>query len=324
MPHQEMRWIVEQFRELRKDDHPFFAEISVNLWCMEPDYRDDYRLLWDLGGKLGDVNRDRGHGGLLSIWRIPRDDTYLTWVKEKGVRRCQITLFGADKTHDRFMGRRGAFNECIEVMRRLVEANIAVQWLLIFTKAIIPDPGELFCLAEELRLPEEYNRLLGHNWRPALTDVSPMGRGWHLEHLRPSSSDLEHLPAALVESDRIELWVKDTEAECTRMFLDGKLEQEGAPETLWLHIDSSFNVFPQFGRLEPWYCLGNLRSDGAAQVIENYVLDRTPGQHARFAIGPQVLAERYGNPRSELLYRPRCLFDRWITRHCMEIGDHLS
>ena len=322
MSHQEMRWIVEQFRELRKGDCPLFSKIDVALWCMEPDYRDDYRLLWDLENELGDVNHDRKHGGLLSVWRILRDDTYLTWVKEKGGKLCQITLFGAGATHNRFMGRPDAFRECIEVMKRLVEADITIQWLLIFTKAIIPDLESLLYLAEELRLPEKYARL-GYDWRPAL-DVRPGGRGWHLEHLRPSSSDLNRISRSLLESDRIDWWVKDTEAECTRMFLDGKLQREDNPETLCLHVDSSFNVFPQFGQLDPWYCLGNLRRDSTMQIIENYVLDRTPGQHARFVIPPQVFAERYGDLASELLYGPRSLFDRWIRQHCMSIGDYLG
>ena len=239
MPHQEMRWIVEQFRELQKNNSPLFSGIDVGLWCMEPDYRDDYRSLWDLEDELGDANRE--HGGLLSIWRILRDDTYLTWVKEKGARLCQITLFGAGATHDRFMGRRDAFKECIEVMKRLVEASIAVQWSLIFTKAIVPDLEKLLRLAEELHLPGEYARLLGYNWRAALTDVGPMGRGWHLEHLRPSLSDLDHLQGVLPRSDWIDWWVKDTEAECTRIFLDGKLQRKDVPEILWLHVDSSFN-----------------------------------------------------------------------------------
>jgi len=305
MSYQEMRWIVQQFRELRADDRPFFSEIDVGLSFMEPDFRDDYRVLWDLQCELGDV--EHKHGGLLSIWRIARDDTYLTWVKEKGGTLCQVTLFGAGETHDRFT-RPGAFADSIEAMKRLLEADFAIQWFLVFTKAIIPDLDELLHIAEDLGLKERSERFI------CLGIVEPVGRGWNLEHLRPSSADLDLLPEFLRDRDKAG-YGERTEAECTRLALDGKVSP-GKYETLWLHIDASFNVFPQFGEVQTWYRLGNLRSDGPERIIEAYISDQTPGQHARFVMGAKALAQRYGNLESDLLYTPGSLFHRWIVQHC--------
>ena len=317
MSYPEMRWIVEQFRTLQSNGRPRFNTIEVGLWCMEPDFREDYRSLWDLERELSDV--DRKHGGLLSIWRILRDDTYLSWVKEKGGTCCQITLFGAGETHDRFMGR-GAFDECIEVMRRLVAAEVAVQWLMMFTKAIVPDLEALLGMAVDLRLVEESARL-GCPWGPTLADVDPVGRGWHLEHLRPSVDNLDRLPESLRDRDRTG-YGERTEAECVRLFLGGEAVSE-AYETLWLQVDASFNVFPQFGDLAPWYCLGNLRHDGAERIMEAYLADQTPGQHTRFVIGPRALAEQYGDPKGTLLYTPTHLLHRWIGQHCRAVSQAL-
>ncbi len=171
MPYQEMRWVVQQFRELRMNDHPFFSEIDVNLWFMEPDFRDDYRTLWDLQCELNGV--ESKHGGLLSIWRMVSDDSYLPWVKEKGGTLCQITLFGAGETHDRFM-LPGAFADCIQAMKRLVRADFVVQWLLVFTKAIIPDLDKLLRVAEDLGLPEQSEQH-GDSWQPVLPAVLRWG-----------------------------------------------------------------------------------------------------------------------------------------------------
>ena len=90
----------------------------------------------------------------------------------------------------------------------------------------------------------------------------------------------------------------------------------GEYETLWLHVDASLNVFPQFGEVQPWYRLGNLRTDGPERIIEAYTSDQTPGQYAQFVMGAKALAERYGNLESDLLYTPGRLFRRWITQHC--------
>jgi MoaA/NifB/PqqE/SkfB family radical SAM enzyme len=314
MSYQEMRWIVQQFRELRTDDRPFFSEIDVSLWFMEPDFRDDYRTLWDLQCELSGV--ESKHGGLLSIWRIVSDDTYLPWVKERGGTLCQITLFGAGETHDRFT-RPGAFADSIKAMKRLERADFVVQWLLIFTRAIIPDLDKLLRVAEDLGLPEQSEQH-GGSWQPVLPAVVPVGRGWNLEHLRPSSADLDRLPELLRDRDRAG-YGERTEAECTRLALDGKVSP-GKYETLWLHVDASLNVFPQFGQVQPWYCLGNLRSDGPERIIEAYISDQTPGQHARFVIGAKALAEQYEDPNSDLLYTPGSLFHRWITQHCTSQG----
>jgi hypothetical protein len=85
----DMVYIFEAFR-------PYTNDLELSSWYREPDFRDDYKELWGLEGKLSDNKMP--HYELMSFWRISRDASYADWLYSQGVRVCQLTLFGTEET----------------------------------------------------------------------------------------------------------------------------------------------------------------------------------------------------------------------------------
>ena len=83
----DLRFVHDAFR-------PHARVLELHTWTREPDFRDDYRELWALRAALSDVVTP--HFELMSVWRAARDPAYVPWLREMGVRRMQLTLFGGE------------------------------------------------------------------------------------------------------------------------------------------------------------------------------------------------------------------------------------
>ena len=103
---------------------PFCRELEVYDWTREPDFGDDYREKWALCEKLSTCG-GRDHFELASLWRVARDEGYAPWLKTVGVDVVQLTLFGGEEATDWFTGRRGAYQDILTSVDRLLEAGIA-------------------------------------------------------------------------------------------------------------------------------------------------------------------------------------------------------
>ena len=149
-----LREVADAFRHWSRpgEGGPFFEQVYVSSWYREPDYRDDYRRLYELERELSRAEPRRYE--LLSIWRLARDPAYAAWAKEVGPRTCQITFFGLEAVTDYFYRRPGAFRDALTATERLLAVGMVPRWQVFLTRPGLPDLPALMDLARDLRLRE--------------------------------------------------------------------------------------------------------------------------------------------------------------------------
>ncbi len=143
---EDVRWGASQFRDFLSGWNSSVRSLSFATWFREPDFRDDYRHLYELEAELGDGVPNRYE--LLSVWRLARDDTYAEWAKSVGPDTCQISFFGLKKTTDWFHRRDGAFEDALTATRRLLDVGMKPRWQIFLTTKLLPELNQFLELID--------------------------------------------------------------------------------------------------------------------------------------------------------------------------------
>lgn len=186
----------QELEQIAKDFKPFAESLEVLSWYREPDYRDDYKELWELEKKLSDYKTS--HFELMSFWRLVRDKTYANWLYSQGVRTCQLTLFGTQATTDYFVGRKGAYLEIIESIDILLNHKIAPRLQVFINKMNIEELPFIEALIGELKL-EERCQNIGQNFQVFIHQGSPDGENVQFYDSWICESDLHKIPNYLAQ-----------------------------------------------------------------------------------------------------------------------------
>jgi len=322
---QDFRWAATQFRNYvrRGEKQPFINNLGVMSWVWEPDFTDDYERLYELEAELSDIKPYRFE--LLSIWRLARDEKYAKWAKKVGPDTCQITFFGIEETNDWFYRRRGAFQDNLIATERLLDVGIKPRWQIFLTKKIIPEVGKLLKLIDRLKLSDRV-KSLGGNFDLFMHTPGPDGEARELEHLRPTLEDTRSIPSEVIESSKKhfnveKLWY--TEGELISQILTEKEDFPYAyfyPKILCFYIKNNWDVFSNMGTLEPWWELGNLRTDSLQSIFDNFESNRVLGLETIFTVSVKELAKRFGNPKSRLVYNNKDdLESLFVGRYCEQV-----
>lgn len=119
--------------------------------------------------------------------------------------------------------------------------------------------------------------------------LTPDGEARQIETLRPTFSELAALPQEMLEDSRrwlgrVNLWEAE---ECWYSRLLAATPEEvpayPVPERLALYLLPGWDVYTNMGTLEPWWRVGNLKTDGVEGVIERYCAAQPLGM--RLALG---------------------------------------
>lgn len=140
-------WIVDFFR-------PYFNKITYYSWLREPDFCNDYKERWEKDIRLS-VNSKPQRFELASFWRIVRDSEYVKFLKDTGVKQVQLTFFGMEELTDKYIGRKGVFQELLRATEILIENCITPRWQVFINEENKNEIVELFHLAEALKLREK-------------------------------------------------------------------------------------------------------------------------------------------------------------------------
>ncbi len=320
MTEDDLRWAAAQFRSyVRKgEDRPFIHKLHVDSWFREPDYSDDYERLYDLEAEVSDGRPKRCE--LLSIWRLARDPRYAGWAKKVGPDTCQITFFGLEETNDWFHRRKGAFRDCVTATERLLDVGMKPRWQLFLTKKIIPDLGGLLELVDKMKLRERV-AALGGEFVLFIHPPGLQGEGRKLAHLNATLEDTELIPEEIIESSRKhfktdKLWT--TEAEVVDRFMQAGDESaqiwSSLPGGLYFIITTDWKVYSNMGTLEPWWSLGNLKTESIQTIFENFENDGPLGYRVNCTVSKKELAQRFGDSTSQAVVNG--VEDKWHAQYC--------
>lgn len=309
----DLRYAAAQFR-------PFAEKLTVYDWTREPDYTDDYRRRWALCNELSDGERD--HFELISTWRIARDPSYAPWLASLGIKAAQLTLFGGQETTDRYTGRRGAYDDILHAINTLLAHGIAPRIQIFVNKDNVDELPLIDRLISDMDLIHRC-AAIGQTFVCFMHQGSCDGENEKLYPIRPTPDDLRNLPPRLVDMS-LQFWQAENIQQVfgqTEEALFAELAHSTDTENLAenepvLYIDKDFNVYPNFGAMEPSWCLGNLKAAGAAAILRNFSENRTPAQHTRLTTPVCEMVKALGDPHSQRLFARDDYIQYLLNRYC--------
>ena len=87
-------------------------------------------------------------------------------------------------------------------------------------------------------------------------------------------------------------------------------------------VDQYFNVYPNRTAPMPYWCLGNLKTDSAEKVLENYVCNRSLAQRTRLTVPLCEMVKVVGDPASQRLFTTGDYIDYVLNQYCKRIWEN--
>jgi len=142
-------------------------------------------------------------------------------LREFGYSALSLTLHGAERNHDWFVGRRGAYQDILAATSRAVEAGFGLHWNIYLDRRNLEDVPLLVDLKARM--------FTGSLWIGVPSHIVNQ-RLWRYENLRPSARDVEQRLPNLGDLDCTYRGELLTEASCLEMWKN-EPSAVGAPET---------------------------------------------------------------------------------------------
>ena len=306
-------WVVQQFRDYQQNGIHYFDDYQCYSWYREPDYAENYKALWTMDKQLSTTTPIRWE--LASIWRLTRDSTYAPWLASLGVNAVQVTLFGGEANTDYFTGRKGAFHDTVKALDIMIAHGIRPMIQIFLYQRNVADLNSIIPLLTRLesRLEHLHMPLVVY-----IRTADPMGAGYDLEGMRITQNDLRKVPQYFIEKTIthendpgfFDKWT--TEKELLPMLCKDERPPGDTPNVLALMVSSTFNVYPNSGEIADYANLGNLRTDGIDFVMDRLIRKKTLSLHLNHETPVSYLAQKYGNPASEVLIDRYELCKKWL------------
>ncbi len=301
VPVEQVYFVLEKLAEVKR--YPAEAHVTLYetpiLFYDEPSIHPQFIEIIERATELGLIPENffmatNGSG----LARAP--DEVWQRMKQAGANCLQLTVYGLEETHDRFAGRRGAFQDIVTTIQRAQEHG--VKWY----GGLVIHPGNLSEVAEATA----YFGNLGGDFFFPFT-FSWQGRGRKAP--RPRGKDLPRRPDGkpLLGGD----WVEEREG-VRRILADPELASRPAVEPctgLVFQVDRDLRVFCGCGcdagglasaipeRREDFF-LGKLDQDGFLPMIDSY--RQHPPRPIALLDGVTwgELAERHGDRENDEIY----------------------
>jgi len=304
MSEDDLRFAAEAFR-------PFTRELKVHSWYREPDFPDNYRLLWELENALS-TKTAKPHDELMSVWRAARDPEYVPWLAGLGLKACQLTLFGGEAMTDKYTGRKGAYRDILRSIEQLLANGIAPRIQTFVNRETI----------EEMHLIDDLIRSYSIELAFA-HQGSCTGAGAALYDVFPVPETLERMPPLLTALS-LKHWKAKSLAEIfgtTEQALCQKLVHSRNTRSFVTNkpvffIDRNWEVYPNISAPAAQWRLGNLKRDGAGAVIERYLSEISPAQAARRNTPLGEMVRACGDPNSRKLFAEGDYREYILDQYC--------
>ena len=301
MREDDLRFMAEAFR-------PFTRELKVHSWYREPDFPDNYRKLWELENALS-AKTAKPHDELMSVWRAARDPDYVPWLAQLGLKACQLSLFGGEALTDKYTGRRGAYQDILRSIELLQKHGIVPRLQAFVYQDTIAEMQHIDELISFYNI--EYAFAHQGSCKPELYTL------W------PTLAELEHMPPLLTKLSLKRWKAKSlqeifgkTEAALYQKLARSKRTKSFVTDKPVFFIDRNWDVYPNISAPVSYWCLGNLKQDGAQTVIENYLAERSPAQTARRNVLLGEMVHACGSPQGQGLFSQGDYEEYILDRFC--------
>lgn len=265
---------------------PYFKNITFYSWLREPDFCDEYKARWIKDNELSSIKPQRFE--LASFYRLVRDKEYVEWLKDVGVKKVQLTLFGNKTTTDQFVGRVGAYEEIIKATKILKEHDIKPRWQLFIYETNKEEIVELISLAQEMDVKE----IIVH-------EGSCDGNNRLLYDIRIKKENipLEVKPYYLSYSSLL------SEKECIDILKnDHSYFVPHNDKEIVINVTSDFNIYFNFTNPSKAWLIGNYKFDKIDDLVQRIVEEDIPALIYAKTIKICELVEKYGNKSSTRVF----------------------
>ena len=295
MPNRKMedgsdQWIVDCFR-------PFFEKIEFFSWLREPDYCDDYKYRWERDKRLS-INTVPRRFELGSFWRLVRDPEYVRFLKEVGVSCVQLTLFGLQETTDRYIGRKGAFDELLKATEILIENEIRPRWQTFINQENKDEIVELLNLSETMKLKERVEAF-GGTFKFFVHAGSCDGENRNLYPIRINNGEV---PDVLIP------YFLNYEENYSERELCEKLKNDHSSiilhndKELVIYVANDYDLFFNFTHMKKEWKIGNLKTEPTEELVRSILDEDTPALRIARSISVGELVSKYGHFDSNKLF----------------------
>ena len=303
LPDETDKFIVDYFR-------PFFGRIAYYSWMREPDFCDGYRERWFRDIAVS-VNAVPQRFELASFWRIARDGAYIPFLKEAGVKKVQLTLFGLNETQDRYVGRKGAFSEVMLATRRLIEGGIVPRWQCFINEENIREIEEVYVL---------YGQIKTESCPEMEFFVHEGSCDGENRRLYPIRIRKKHIPDSLVPVylGYDELW---EEKDCVKELLTCDSSPEYSLRgDVTLNVANTLDAYLNFTHLSAPWRVGNLKTDSPETLNGRLKTGDIPALRLAKRVTWKELVRRYGDADSEKSFSiddyKMFLFNKYLEENC--------
>ncbi len=276
---------------------PFFSKITYYSWLREPDFCNDYRERWIKDNDIS-VNSKPERFELASFWRLVRDPDYVLFLKEVGVKRVQLTYFGMEEMTDKYIGRKGAFQELLKATDILIANQIAPRWQAFINEENKDQIAELLDLSNTLQL-EERCAAFGEKFKFFVHSGSCDGENRKLYNIR---IEKDHVPKE-IRPYYLNYNKAVTEQECCELLKeDGSSVKYHNEEQIVLYVSNTFDVYFNFTHMTDAWKIGNLKDTKPEEMVKKIAEEDTDALNAAKTITMKALVERYGNAHSKRIF----------------------
>lgn len=268
---------------------PYFSSIAFYSWMREPDFCHDYKARWERDVAIS-KNAKPQRFELASFFRIVRDDNYIPFLKSVGTEKVQLTFFGLKDTQDRYVGRKGAYEEIMQASDMLIENGVTPRWQCFINEENAQEILTIFDMYQEIkhtRCPEmEFFVHVG----------SCDGENRKLYPIRMNKADI---PSKLIPYYYAYDEVR-TEGECCRLLQEDDSHPDFDPDEnpLVLYVSNTYDVFFNVANITKAWIIGNMKEIDSAEMMRRIDQRDTYALNKAKEVTWAELVERYGDFQS--------------------------
>lgn len=297
-------WIGHMKNKQMKDDDaefvvdyfkPYFSNITFYSWLREPDFCQDYKARWLKDIALSPSKKPERFE-LASFYLLVRDPNYVHFLKDVGVKKVQLTLFGMEELTDKYVGRKGAFKEILSATEILISNGISPRWQAFINEENKYDLLNMLKLIDDLKIKERCPE-----FEFFIHEGSCEGENEKLYDLKIEKG---HVPVLLLPyyNDYQNLKTEHELIDSFRLKTDEYFIPSNQNGEITLYISNTFDVYFNFTNMSEEWKIGNLKADNKDELIKRIKNEDINALNIARRTSLAKLSLKYGNPNSNKLF----------------------
>lgn len=252
-------FLVEYFK-------PYFESITYYSWLREPDYCDDYRQRWIRDNEVS-VNDKPMRFALASFYRLVRDEEYVRFLKETGVKKVQLTLFGLEDMTNLYIGRKNAYNEILQATDIIISNGIIPRWQAFINEENKYEIVKLLDVIDEQKLYERCESI-GGKFKFFVHAGSCDGENAKLYPIRIQKENIPEqlIPYYMGYNEILE------EKECVEILSESNDKIVFEPsDDIVLNVSNEMDIYYNYTHMTKPWIIGNALKEDSKELVRRIV-----------------------------------------------------